>query len=127
MFNKKYTDELLKEKVDKLSQLDRIEFNQRVINENVGTGKFINYQLGTIICSSIFLVSFFSFFIKLKAAVILNLSFFYKMYSFASLISLALGYFCIIMCYLAYNKSNKRQKQFQEENEQFIKERLKKK
>ena len=73
MFSKKYTDDLLKERIDKLSQLDKIEFNQRIINENMWIGKILNYQHLIVIVMMIFLSLVINFFIKARMFIYLDL------------------------------------------------------
>ncbi len=127
MFSKKYTEDLLKERVDGLSQLDKIEFNQRVINENIFLSKINTFRCSLFVAYTVLICFFINFANKYLVSLslgLLKISRIYFPFIVANILMIAAIFIALI---LNECRTKKREEEFFEENEEFLEERLKKK
>ena len=126
MFSKKYKENLLKERVDKLNQLDKIEFENKIIYQEIKNNNIDIVSWSCLIISGIIGGLSLNFLSKIAT---------YNYLQVGPLVDLqgiffGFSWFFAILFYLVFlfsiYFSFKRKKQFQEENEQFLEERLKK-
>lgn len=126
MFSKKYKEELLKEKIDKLSQLDKIEFNQRQLYSNIINSKILNLQSCIWIVEWIFLGLYAIFGFKFASLKYLGFDKLAELYLYGSITSLVFSGIMFLLIVIIECVHSKKQKEFFEENEKFLEERLKK-
>jgi len=126
MFSKKYQEELLKEKVDKLNQLDKIEFNQRQLYWNVIKSKENGTFFSGMICY--YILCSLGLILALRAITLkyINEIFLSNMYFGCLIIVMFISMIIFFGILIQEIYNSKKQKQFFEENEAFLEERLKK-